>query len=415
MYKAGINSKNISKKKRDRDKKLGAIFGGLYGGLIGSRIMAHVYLANKNYDRFKGFKNNYRNYDNNSHIGYSFTSLKDLLQKAELSGNTKAELIRAYKEKMKAIHPDKFLDPIKKLEMEEKAKILNNIWDKIKNTEEFQKMASWRKTAEVVKDGDVFKVYSKKGKLFGTYKTEAEARKRMRQMEAFKHMKKIAESNIAIDLLSGADPTGRATLEISKGNKKNSLLRGTAAAIGGFTAGSLATNAITGGGLLLAGKLTKNPQLKKILNSSGRSMLLLFNPKKTKETLKQFKEAQKLVHSDIQSFKKLKELYNKYEPSIRHIKSNTLNAVNDIPLNTVKSDLHKIKKTGIDLEKQFKAGTDFEKKYGKTHGVAFGDGAGLIAGIASSGIGGAMNAISAGSQYQAGQQYRKDIAKIKAK
>lgn len=46
-----------------------------------------------------------------------------------------------------------------------------------------------KKLAEVIKDGDVFKVYSKKGKLFGTYNTEVEARKRMRQMEAFKHMK----------------------------------------------------------------------------------------------------------------------------------------------------------------------------------------------------------------------------------
>lgn len=272
-----------------------------------------------------------------------------------------------------------------------------------------------KKLAEVIQEGDVFKVYSKKGKLFGTYKTEAEARKRMRQMEAFKHMKKIAESNIAIDLLSGADPTGRATLEISKGNKKNSLLRGTAAAIGGFTAGSLATNAITGGGLILAGKLTKNPQLKKILDSSGRSMLLLFNPKKTIKTLKQFNEAQKLVTKDIKAFKNLKNLYSKYEPTISHIKANSLTAIDDIPVNKILADKSKIKTMGKSLEKQFKASNEFERKYGKTHGVAFSDGAGLIAGLASSGIGGAMNAISAGSQYQAGQQYRKDIAKIKAK
>jgi hypothetical protein len=54
----------------------------------------------------------------------------------------------------------------------------------------------------IVKSGSDFIVKSEKGKNLGTYKTKAEAEKRLKQIEMFKHMKKDESKNFHMNLIT---------------------------------------------------------------------------------------------------------------------------------------------------------------------------------------------------------------------
>lgn len=169
---------------------------------------------------------------------------------------------------------------------------------------------------------------------------------------------KISESNLALDFVAGADPTGRSTYELSKKNVTNHTAHNIAGAFGGFTVGALATAGITSLGTMGIGKLIKGPTGRQLVDI-GKDSLIIFNPKETKKVLKNF--------------------------------DRSINITKDITSSAAKRE--------ADTKK-------FIADVGMTPTKASIKGGAAMGTLAAATIGGAMNALSSTSQYSVGQEYR---------
>lgn len=203
-----------------------------------------------------------------------------------------------------------------------------------------------------------------------------------------RYFEKVAESNYLMDFVGGADPTGRATLELSKKNDKHHVVHRIMSDAGGFIAGSALTTALTGGGLMGIGKLMKG-DIGKNLYDSGKNSFIILNPIKAYKAIKQFGKAYPHVKNDMNLLQSMRGT-EKGIPSAEEA-------------------------AGL-VNKYFKneqAVKEYTKTYGNTPMKDSEKGVAAIVGAASAGIGGGLNTLSSESQYAVGQDMKKLERKAK--
>lgn len=231
---------------------------------------------------------------------------------------------------------------------------------------------------------------------------------------------KFSESNLALDFLAGADPTGRATLELSKNNKKHHLAHRLAGDLGGFTAGSAATIALTAAAMYGGSKLIKkSPALKSILENAAKDTMIVLKPKKAYKALKNLPESYALVDTDLKHVTELRNLQAKYPEftnSAQHLMENRVLNASDVKEITDNSTNLELQKKLEDLYTSIKEHEDkvknFTNKTKSDHMQSTQQGIATVGGLAAAGVGGGLNAISAESQYYVGQEMRKNNKKF---
>lgn len=217
---------------------------------------------------------------------------------------------------------------------------------------------------------------------------------------------KTSESNIVTDFIAGADPTGRATFELSKNNKKHHLAHNVSGAIGGFTVGALATAGLTGLGTIGLGKLIKG-KLGKELSNIGKDSLIIFNPKKTKNAINNFTKGIVISRERSKLWNRISKIKNEnpnWTKVIKKLKPPSNKEILEAPTVEKAKELLSIKNAIIKHDNKT---NKFIKTTGTDPVTASIKGGAAIGGLAAAGIGGGLNALSSISQYNVGQQFRK--------
>lgn len=225
-------------------------------------------------------------------------------------------------------------------------------------------------------------------------------------------MSKITE--LPIDFVIGADPTGYASITRGQSsNKDNQLTRRIAGDIGGFTLGAGVSTALSAGALYLASKLSRNPHVSRTLLNSSKETTLLLNPKKAIRTVKAFPKAMDIIHKDIERAKAIDKVLanmdntsNGNSDDLAALLASRLEKNDAIPVNKLQSLVDSYK-----MQNAEKAA--FKEKYGKTPVEAATGGGAVLAGAATGILGGTLNAITSDIQFSAGVEKRDLLKRLR--
>jgi len=194
------------------------------------------------------------------------------------------------------------------------------------------------------------------------------------------NFKKLAkDSSVLRDFMAGVEPTGVVTFGNATKNKSNHNMHKAVGDAGGFIGGAAISTVLSAAGTAGIGKLLakKNPVLGKALVTGARHAMESFRPVKTIKTLGRLGESSKLTLG-------------------------------------ISGLASKAVKGGSKLDDASKAKKLFEgsKKYLATHGVTpqedFTKGVTMLGTLATAGLGGALNATSAHTQYNTALAIKKN-------
>lgn len=194
-----------------------------------------------------------------------------------------------------------------------------------------------------------------------------------RGTKAEETFKKVAgDSSVLSDALAGIEPTGVYTFRNASKNKEDHARHKAVGDLGGFLGGAVLSTVISAGGTAALGKVIsrKYPTLGAALVTGAKDSMSTLNPKKLVNTLKKLPESSRLTLG----------MSNMTGKAVKN--TATL------------SDIEKTKNMFIDSKKYY-------DKHKTTAGNDFASGVTMLGTLAAGALGGALNATSAHTQYNA--------------
>ena len=204
-----------------------------------------------------------------------------------------------------------------------------------------------------------------------------------------RYFEKTAIVSYGIDFLAGADPTGYASQVRGKKVTNNVGLHRVATDLGGFTLGAGIGTALTAGSLAIASKITKGPIKHTLKGASEDTINMILKPKQTIKNIQTFIKARPVLN-------RLQENANKI-PDISGTE----------PSSQLKQKLHKLYDSYQEVRDAKNELAVIGKQFGGDPLTMSSSGAMAIAGLATAGLAGSLNALTSDIQFKAGRELQR--------
>lgn len=247
-------------------------------------------------------------------------------------------------------------------------------------------------------------------------------------------IKKAEDTSYITDFIRGIEPTGKWAFKSGLTNKNNHQVHKFFGDLGGLVSGAAITTALSGLGMIAAGKIYKNqPNLSKILEESGKDMFYLLNPKKAVDILKAYPKSADITMSQIKSsgrvmdnIAKLKDaelplLLERMGPTANKLrdvasgKTTLRELIGELDFNDIKNtkDVALATKHSKEIVKDIlemkKSHKDFVEANGDTPINIARKGSAITAGLIAAAFGGLTNVITNRTQYNSGLEIKKKL------